>query len=188
MRRWQRKVILVTMVLAVSAAWVLQGGPAQSAPPNKDTWQTAVAALQTQIDSQNSLISALQNTVNTLQNTVANQAGQITSLQNNMPNGNLVALGNHVQVVEATIKGLKGPHIIFEGANVHVRSGVGATSDNNNLSGLGNVVVGYNEDDVSGVSYIRTGSHNLIVGIRHSYSGFGGLVAGVSNTISNVGS
>jgi hypothetical protein len=191
MRRWQRKWSLAAMVLAVAAAAVLQAGPAQSAPPTKETWQTAVAALQTQIDSQNSVISALQSTVNNLQATVTNQAIQIGTLQTqstNFQNNPVLALGPYVSVVPGTINGLNGPHVIFTGANVHVRSGAGSTDENfaqtQVLSGLGNLVVGYNEDFTNPQIRIRTGSHNFIVGPQHSYRSYGGLVAGYQNLIS----
>ncbi len=82
------------------------------------------------------------------------------------------------------INGLMGPHIIFEGANIHVRSGSGLTDDNGALTNKGNLIIGYNEflnDSPIG----RGGSHNLIVGPFHSYSSHGGFVAGFRNAISN---
>lgn len=68
--------------------------------------------------------------------------------------------------------------IVFDGCNVHVRSGSGATDGT--LNGLGNLIVGYNEDFAD----VRSGSHNLIVGSQHSYTSYGGFVAGFNNTIS----
>ncbi len=59
----------------------------------------------------------------------------------------------------------------------------GATNDS--VPGLGNLVVGYNEVPLGELSVgDRGGSHNLIVGQEHKYSSFGGLVAGLRNTIS----
>src|SRR3989338_7051172 len=92
-----------------------------------------------------------------------------------------------VSVDDSPINGLAGPNFIFEGCNVHVRSGSGSTDDGGALTGLGNLVVGYNEprlprqgpDETE-----RTGSHNLIVGREHKYPSFGGLVAGRGNTVS----
>jgi hypothetical protein len=97
-----------------------------------------------------------------------------------------------VRVDPEPINGLAGPHWIVEGANVHVRSGSGATNDGcvleapdypncESLTGLGNLVVGYNEDR-RGVPD-RSGSHNLVLGRSHIYGSFGGLVAGRLNTI-----
>jgi len=98
------------------------------------------------------------------------------------------ALFNYVRVDENEINGLAGPHVIFEGANVHIRSGAGATNDNPlaeegvTLSGLGNLIVGYNEDDPY-FTFTRTGSHNLVVGPYHSYESHGGFVTGFFNTV-----
>jgi len=39
----------------------------------------------------------------------------------------IFALGEYVTVNRNTLNGLKGPHVIFTGANVHVRSGSGST-------------------------------------------------------------
>lgn len=81
----------------------------------------------------------------------------------------------------------------FNGVNVQIINGLGATSvdpgnpesDPGATNGLGNLIVGYNEirpgDDPL---VVRTGSHNLIVGVWHRYMSYGGLVAGFRNTIS----
>jgi hypothetical protein len=101
-----------------------------------------------------------------------------------------------VRVETKVMEGLTGPHWIIEGANVHVRSGAGDTSDRclasapdypncKSLTGLGNLIVGYNEriNVRSFPSELRTGSHSLVVGRFQSYSSFGGFVAGSSNEI-----
>jgi hypothetical protein len=88
----------------------------------------------------------------------------------------------YVTVDTSAINGLKGPHMIFEGVNVHIRSGAGATSSAPN--GLGNLVVGYNEPPAGLGARERVGSHNVIIGQQHRYLSFGGLVAGYNNTIS----
>jgi len=68
----------------------------------------------------------------------------------------------------------------FEGINVQVVNGQGETDTTN---GLGNLIVGYNElGNLNGDD--RTGSHNLVTGIQNSFSSYGGLVAGRSNTVS----
>lgn len=57
----------------------------------------------------------------------------------------LLALADYLEVVPGAINGLNGPHVVFEGANVHVRSGSGATSDGGYATGLGNLIIGYNQ-------------------------------------------
>jgi len=104
----------------------------------------------------------------------------------------------NVSVEDGTINGLIGPHFIFTGANVHIRSGSGSTDDftfvpetfdeSAVLLGLGNLVVGYNEDGVlfglPVTDRTGSGSHNLIMGVKHKYPSFSGFVAGFNNTIS----
>ena len=68
---------------------------------------------------------------------------------------------------------------VFEGCNVHVRSGSGST--HGTLNGEGNLIVGYNENVNS---FARTGSHNLVIGSHNGYTSYGGLVAGTLNKIS----
>jgi len=68
--------------------------------------------------------------------------------------------------------------VTFEGANVLIQSGSGSTSGT--INGLGNLIVGYNENTRIG---IRTGSHNLVIGSEHVYLSYGGIVAGYFNGI-----
>jgi hypothetical protein len=101
----------------------------------------------------------------------------------------------YVRVETGEIRSVTGPHWIIEGVNVHVRSGSGETSDDCTptepdfpncevLTGLGNLIVGYNRGlpSRSGIDR-RKGSHNLIVGDFHWYSSFGGFVAGSINRV-----
>ncbi len=74
-----------------------------------------------------------------------------------------------------------GNDIHFNGVNVHVNNGTGYTDDTEN--GLGNLIIGYNEER-NGGNNVRSGSHNLIVGRWNNYSSYGGIVAGDLNTIS----
>jgi hypothetical protein len=107
-----------------------------------------------------------------------------------------MALEAFVTIDPDPINDLVGPHILVEGANVHVRSGSGSTGDgcdedNPNcasLTGLGNLILGYNEPEPSQNLPVprpvgRTGSHNLVVGSEHGFTSFGGLVAGEVNAV-----
>jgi hypothetical protein len=133
-----------------------------------------LAALQAQI-------TALQNQVNTLQS----QLNAVLSSQ-------VYQLNHYVTVdTQNTEIGVKPPNIIFHGANIHIVSGFsGATNDN---SGLGNLIIGYDEDPASAFPGSpglkpaeRYGSHNLVIGRYHRFTqnAFGGLVAGEGNTTS----
>lgn len=91
-------------------------------------------------------------------------------------------LEDYLRVELNPINGLPGPHIIIEGANLHIRSGSGGTDDLGGLLyGLGNVVIGYNEQDQ--ILRARSGSHNLVIGSGHGFSSYGGLIAGFGNEV-----
>jgi len=72
-----------------------------------------------------------------------------------------------------------GNDIYFNGTNIHITSGSGATDGV--VNGLGNLIIGYNEP--RGGSDDRTGSHNLVLGSKNNYTSYGGLVAGAMNNI-----
>ena len=108
-------------------------------------------------------------------------------------------LANYLSI-EADRQG--NPVAVFSGINVHVNNGLGNTDSKN---GLGNFVVGYDEEKIFGaevcsdVQFLdqsncesngetwavihKSGSHVLVVGARHNYSQFGGIVVGFRNNI-----
>src|SRR5690242_9838303 len=89
-------------------------------------------------------ITALQAEISALRSALA-------SVQDN----GALALAPYVSVQTGPINGLAGPHVIFTGANVHIRSGSGSTDDDTTsqlggdgkgtLTSLGNLVIGYDE-------------------------------------------
>lgn len=110
----------------------------------------------------------------------------------------LTAADDRIASLEATLAGVTrdGSTLTFSGMNVQVVNGNGSTGATN---GLGNLIVGYNEDysdtgckpspsncqyHGDGTADPRSGSHNLIIGVDHTYSSYGGLVTGRNNTIS----
>jgi hypothetical protein len=85
-----------------------------------------------------------------------------------------------------------GNELFITGANLHIVNGLGRThcgSEEEPIpdcpNGLGNLIVGYNEPRPEGFENIRTGSHNVVVGLAHNFSRFGGIVVGLFNTISS---
>jgi len=94
------------------------------------------------------------------------------------------ALTEQVEALEARIPDClsvaDNGDAVFEGCNVHIRNGDGSTATKN---GTGNLIVGYNENSQT---YDRTGSHNIVVGIDHGYSSYGGLVVGLNNQITGI--
>ncbi len=163
--------VLITLLLS-SVLLVMTVSPASARP--------SLSGLQAQIDAQAALIA-------TLQADLANALSMISDLQSS-PVFDLEGL---VTVDEtSTLNGVVAPHIIVEGANLHVRSGSGATNDGNNdgsqVVGRGNLIIGYNEANTvpSDDTLARGGSHNLVIGVNHQYPHIGGLVAGGDNVIS----
>jgi len=126
-------------------------------------------SLQTTVASHSTSIGALDSSFTTLN-------GKVTTIQTNPA----LALGPYVSVQTGTRRNLQGPHIFFTGANVHIVSGSDQTND---TTGLGNLILGYNETWPGMVDGDRHGSHNLVVGRYHKYWGWGGFVAGERNTI-----
>jgi hypothetical protein len=126
-------------------------------------------------------LAALQAQVNALET-------QVNALQNELIAAKPVLdLAPFVCVDPNPEDGVIGPNIKFTGANIHIVSGLFATDDHGNPSGLGNLIIGY--DEVNPKFPLnpgdRGGSHNLVIGRfnRFKSNAFGGLVAGEDNTI-----
>lgn len=105
----------------------------------------------------------------------------------------VLALGPYVSVSTDPINLVRGPHVLFTGVNVHIRSGSGSTLDGIDVAdsthyplgspnGLGNLIVGYDEVSTTETT-TRTGSHCLVVGIGNSFPTSGGVVFGTDNTV-----
>ncbi|RKY21103.1 MAG: hypothetical protein DRQ55_05480 [Planctomycetota bacterium] len=89
--------------------------------------------------------------------------------------------------------GGKRKTVRLSGVNLQIVSGQGSTNGNRGdpfavqpvltrTNGLGNLIIGYDEPRLAG-PWLRTGSHNLVLGKEHSYPSFGGLVAGDANRV-----
>ena len=96
------------------------------------------------------------------------------------------ALAPYVTVDTGTLNDLAGPHVIFSGVNLHVRSGH-LSGNSYTENGRGNLVVGYNEPSDSSFPAERGGSHNVVVGPNHRYNFGVGLIVGGSSRLGNDG-
>jgi trimeric autotransporter adhesin len=141
-----------------------------------------IAAQGTTISSQGATIATLSSKLNSDEATIAAQG---TTLSNA---ASVLAIAPYVSLTTGAMNGVTGPNIVFQGCNVHVRDGSGATNCNpssvNSMgtqTGLGNLIVGYDERYSTEP---RGGSNNLIVGIYHTFTGAGSFVDGRANTIS----
>ncbi len=133
-------------------------------------------------------LADLQTQVTALKATVATLQAQLIAVRNNPA----LALGPFVTVDSNPELGVVGPNIAFKGANIHIESGSGSTNDNGECSGLGNLIIGYNEtgtgSNLPPYSYTsRRGSHNLILGRYNTFNevAWGGIVGGEGNQLNN---
>lgn len=123
-------------------------------------------------------LSHLQNTISQLQDTNARLAEKVAALESKTQD-----------MSRDTDSDTGQPTVRFSGVNLQVVDGSGDTGGA--VNGRGNLIVGYNALrkaplwPYSPGGDVRTGSHNLIVGDCNNYSAFGGLAAGLGNTISN---
>jgi hypothetical protein len=126
-------------------------------------------------------VATLEGQVATLDTALSAVQAELAGLQ-----GDLDATTSALAAAQATIACMSrvDTDVFFVGCNVHVRSGAGTTEALPN--GLGNLIIGYNEESFPGVPENRAGSHNLVVGPGHSYSSVGGFVAGRDNAVSGV--
>ena len=72
-----------------------------------------------------------------------------------------------------------GNDIAINGANLWITNGLGTTAV---VNGLGNLIIGYNESRTPAPD-VRNGSHNLVVGDKHNYGSYGGILAGYTNSV-----
>lgn len=150
--------------------------------------QTDMAGLKTQMSAVN--ITALQTALSAAQADIAALKTRLATAESRLkeveskPAG-IPDLATYLKIDPNPINGVNGPHVVFTGANVHIRSGSGFTDDNisggGTLKGLGNLIVGYNEN---ATGQTRTGSHNLVGGSFNTFSSVGGMVFGLRNTLS----
>ena len=119
-----------------------------------------------------------------LEQRVAELEALVKSLQENNTSqvDQIAALNARLLAVEAKTAPISVADTDFMiiGKNVSIVDGSGATESS---TGLGNLIVGYNENGSNGNDH--TGTHNVVVGIRNNYTSFGGLVPGEANTITD---
>lgn len=153
--------------------------------------EASVAALEAENSVLSSEIGALTSQLAVLETDNATFASQLDGIFGSQ----IWALNPYL-----TVTGGQLPNVRLSGVNLQIVNGPGVTSEAN---GLGNLIVGYNEvatfidpfcsnanypdpincelsGGVWGTSH-RTGSHYVVVGRGHSYSKYGGIVAGWSN-------
>jgi hypothetical protein len=80
------------------------------------------------------------------------------------------------------------PTVRFTGVNLQIVDGTGdtqcSTVESEACNGLGNLIIGYNEDTDWDGTEARTGSHSLVLGTDSDWTSHSGIVAGSFNTVS----
>ena len=147
------------------------------------TLEASNAQLRSEVDSLIASSAVQESSLNTLQNALADANVEIDQLHavNQSQNTTLNSLNARVSVLEAKTAAftVNGSELLIQGVNLHLRSGSGSTNAAPN--GLGNLIIGYNEQSVPAAP--RSGSHNLVLGIRNGYSSHSGFVGGLDNRI-----
>lgn len=137
-------------------------------------------------------ISRLEKQIQTLarQNQAGSNASGRTNVETDPPDIGIIIPPFEAKVLalERLLRGVErsGNNLVFNGMNLEVNNGTGATDGD--INGLGNIIIGYNEDIFpylgTGPSSQKTGSHNLVVGKGNNYMSYGGIVSGLNNWIS----
>jgi len=151
---------LVVLVLAVLTLVLLVPATASASTLTLKSLATKVAALQKQVTTQKAKIKTL--------------STQLTAAQS------VLALAPYVSLDPNAENGVAGPNIVFQGANVTVRS----SQTNGDGTGTGNLIVGWDEVPSPAPSPLRTGDNNLVCGNDNNFTSSGGFVAGYLNTVS----
>jgi FtsZ-binding cell division protein ZapB len=195
------RVLVAAALIFPALAYAQESNPIAAPQTQIDSLQATVASLQETIASLQTTVASLQNQVNSLQASNTTLQSDVTAAQKELTAArSVLALATYVSVDRNVESGVIGPNIVFSGANIHIVSGSGTTDDNlskgGSLTGLGNLIIGYNEDPADPALRYggiplgpgdRGGSHNLVIGRGHRFTkaAFGGLVVGEVNKISS---
>jgi hypothetical protein len=151
-------------------------------PPSETNTDEALTALDTKLKALEAELEELKTSLSTTTGTCDCLAieGQIGELEDQINSyvPDLATLFDGLIEIDAANNVVR-----IVGANLQVVNGsdLNLTNDvNEPFAGLGNVIIGYNEDTV-GAS--RTGSHNLILGTDNSYTSYGAIVSGANNQV-----
>jgi hypothetical protein len=157
----------LALALALLGAATLAPLAADANPGNGKPFQQLQAeidALEDQLADAGEVIEGQQEEIDALEVLLEDLAAQVAALAD-----------NHLTCATQV-----GDDVRFEGCNVHVLDGSGDTDGATN--GVGNLFIGYNEL-VYADAADRTGSHNLVIGEGHSFTSYGGIVAGRRNHV-----
>jgi uncharacterized coiled-coil protein SlyX len=182
---------LLARIDALEANDAAQDATIASLAADVATLQSDVDALQTDVGTLQTDVAALQTDVGTLQTDVGTLQTDVAALQTDVAALQTLTASMSLETVDGQ------PVVRFTRVNVQIVDGSGNTAGANSL---GNLIIGYNARNRSNTGDdqeplppdertrelwldLRSGSHNLIVGDNHTYSSWGGFVAGANNRI-----
>jgi hypothetical protein len=126
-------------------------------------------------------IEALQQEVAELRQQLASQQQQLSALRP------LAALAPFITVDLNPEEGVRGPNIVFHGANVHILAiplpgptypSAAVIAEYN---GLGNLIIGEDLNSEYHPPFPRTGTNNLVIGQYNGWTGTNCIVGGMDN-------
>ena len=180
---------LVFGVLIGALALLTLQATAQAATPTLARLAKTVAKLQSQVNSQSKTIASLNSQLATATSNMATATSTIGALQTKvsadstaitaLKSSPVMALDPYVTVSAAAINGMVGPTVVLQGVNLQVRS----TTSEGDTSGLGNLIVGWNDSPSTVPTPFRTGSNNLVVGDVNNFTSYGGFAAGLVSSV-----
>lgn len=180
------------------------GTPARAADVNAN-----FSAVTTAINSNSQADANLKQEVEQLRTLVSTLTEQVERLQRSVDTQPSVALDKYFEILnETTIEGNDYATIRFKRANIQIVNDTGETDSTNEY---GNLIIGYDMADSSGISRctvgastdnvpttdasscssaggqwvstsFKAGSHNLVLGDENNYSSYGAIVAGNRST------
>jgi len=145
------------------------------------TLQAANAALAQQVQADSTRIARLQ--AGLTQEIADRKTYADSAAANALVNAKSYSDGKLQPVTDKLVHfSRSGNDVYISGANLHVRSGLGATYAFG-VNGLGNLIVGYNELRGQPTNPdVRTGSHNIVAGQGINYSATGAVLTGINNS------
>lgn len=137
-----------------------------------DAAEAANAALAARVDELSSANAQLDEALAGAEAALEEAQARLDALESSGGGGSSPALARLGDVLSVDA----GGDLVLEGVNLSIRSGAGATDAAPN--GKGNLLLGYAE--ALGTED-RSGSHTLIIGPYHAWTGAWGIVSGESN-------
>jgi hypothetical protein len=198
---------LVVLILIALSGLLLMPAAASASTPTLKSLARTVASLQKQVTTLKAQVTSLQSTATSQAGTLAGLRSvvgadashglqlAVSDLQIGLGNlsttvaghtatltsdAGVLALEPYVTVTSSAVNDVNGPNIVFQGCNLQIKSPTSEIDD----SGLGNLIVGWDDLPPSPSEGLRAGSNNLVCGSENSFPSHGGFVAGYVNTIS----